>query len=163
MDVTEQKQLESTLQNYNSYLEDMVRQRSRELKTKNAQLIHTARLASLGEMVGSIAHEMKQPLNVIAITSDLIKLLRKNGKLSDELLENNLDKIRATVERMAGTINHLRGFTHIDATTFRPLTARDVIEGALVLVGVQIRQEDLEVEVSIDENLDTFSRRSQSG
>ncbi|MBK6766364.1 MAG: response regulator [bacterium] len=156
MDVTEQKQLESTLQNYNSYLEDMVRQRSRELKTKNAQLIHTARLASLGEMVGSIAHEMKQPLNVIAITSDLIKLLRKNGKLSDELLENNLDKIRATVERMAGTINHLRGFTHIDATTFRPLTAREVIEGALVLVGVQIRQEDLEVEVSIDVNLDTF-------
>lgn len=156
MDVTEQKQLESTLQNYNSYLEDMVRQRSRELKTKNAQLIHTARLASLGEMVGSIAHEMKQPLNVIAITSDLIKLLRKNGKLSDELLESNLDKIRATVERMAATINHLRGFTHIDATTFKPLTAREVIDGALTLVGVQIRQEDLDFDVTVEEKLEPF-------
>ncbi|MBK6909516.1 MAG: PAS domain-containing protein [bacterium] len=92
MDVTEQKQLESTLQHYNAYLEDIVRQRSRELKTKNAQLIHTARLASLGEMVGSIAHEMKQPLNVIGITADLIKLLRRNGKLTDDLLENNLER-----------------------------------------------------------------------
>jgi C4-dicarboxylate-specific signal transduction histidine kinase len=156
MDVTEQKQLESTLQHYNSYLEDIVRQRSRELKTKNAQLIHTARLASLGEMVGSIAHEMKQPLNVIAITADLIKLLRKNGKLSDELLENNLDKIRATVERMAGTINHLRGFTHIDSTTFKPLTPQQVVEGALVLVGVQIRQEDLDIEVAVPDGLDMF-------
>ena len=156
MDVTEQKQLESTLQHYNAYLEDMVRQRSRELKTKNAQLIHTARLASLGEMVGSIAHEMKQPLNVIAITSDLIKLLRKNGKLNDELLENNLEKIRATVERMADTINHLRGFTHVDSTTFTRLTMHDVVEGAITLVGEQIRQEDIEIKVNLPHEADTF-------
>ncbi|MCB9358035.1 MAG: response regulator [Calditrichaeota bacterium] len=156
MDVTEQKQLESTLQHYNSYLEDMVRQRSRELKTKNAQLIHTARLASLGEMVGSIAHEMKQPLNVIAITADLIKLLRKNGKLNDDVLENNLDKIRLTVERMANTINHLRGFTHIDSSTFKPLTAELVVRGALVLVGDQIRQEDITVEAEIEADTQTF-------
>ncbi len=156
MDVTEQKQLESTLQHYNAYLEDMVRQRSRELKTKNAQLIHTARLASLGEMVGSIAHEMKQPLNVIAITSDLIKLLRKNGKLNDELLENNLEKIRATVERMADTINHLRGFTHVDSTTFTRLTMHDVVEGAITLVGEQIRQEDIEIKVNLPHQADTF-------
>ncbi len=156
MDVTEQKQLESTLQHYNAYLEDMVRQRSRELKTKNAQLIHTARLASLGEMVGSIAHEMKQPLNVIAITSDLIKLLRKNGKLNDELLENNLEKIRATVERMADTINHLRGFTHVDSTTFTRLTMHEVVEGAITLVGEQIRQEDIEIKVNIPHEADTF-------
>ncbi|MBL0061234.1 MAG: response regulator [bacterium] len=156
MDVTEQKQLESTLQHYNAYLEDMVRQRSRELKTKNAQLIHTARLASLGEMVGSIAHEMKQPLNVIAITSDLIKLLRRNGKLNDELLENNLEKIRATVERMADTINHLRGFTHVDSTTFTRLTMHEVVVGAITLVGEQIRQEDIEIKVNLPLETDTF-------
>lgn len=156
MDVTEQKQLESTLQHYNAYLEDIVRQRSRELKTKNAQLIHTARLASLGEMVGSIAHEMKQPLNVIAITSDLIKLLRKNGKLSDELLESNLEKIRATVERMAETINHLRGFTHVDTNTFKRLEIHEVVEGAISLVGEQIRQEDLEINVNLNEGLQSF-------
>ncbi len=156
MDITEQKQLESTLQHYNAYLEDIVRQRSRELKTKNAQLIHTARLASLGEMVGSIAHEMKQPLNVIAITSDLIKLLRKNGKLNDELLESNLEKIRATVERMAETINHLRGFTHIDATSFKRLYLRDVVDGAISLVGEQIRQEDIEIRVNISETDHSF-------
>jgi C4-dicarboxylate-specific signal transduction histidine kinase len=156
MDVTEQKQLESTLQHYNAYLEDIVRQRSRELKTKNAQLIHTARLASLGEMVGSIAHEMKQPLNVIAITSDLIKLLRKNGKLSDELLENNLEKIRATVERMSDTINHLRGFTHVDANTFKRLEIHQVVDGAISLVGEQIRQEDLDIKVSLAEQSQSF-------
>ncbi|MCC6476323.1 response regulator [bacterium] len=156
IDVTEQKQLETTLQNYNAYLEDMVKQRSRELKTKNAQLIHTARLASLGEMVGSIAHEMKQPLNVIAITADLIKLLRKNGKLNDDLLESNLDKIRGTVDRMATTINHLRGFTHIDATTFKSLTVKQVVNGSLALIGEQIRLEDLEIETEVDGEIPPF-------
>lgn len=156
MDVTEQKQLESTLQHYNAYLEDIVRQRSRELKTKNAQLIHTARLASLGEMVGSIAHEMKQPLNVIAITSDLIKLLRKNGKLTDELLENNLEKIRGTVERMSDTINHLRGFTHVDSSSFKRLSVKEVVDGAITLVGEQIRQEDVEIKVELSDGSEVF-------
>lgn len=156
MDVTEQKQLESTLQHYNAYLEDIVRQRSRELKTKNAQLIHTARLASLGEMVGSIAHEMKQPLNVIAITSDLIKLLRKNGKLNDELLESNLEKIRMTVERMSDTINHLRGFTHVDSTMFKRLTLKEVVDGAITLVGEQIRQDDVDLIVEMSNPAASF-------
>ena len=50
-------------------------------------MIHTARLASLGEIAAGIAHEMKQPLNVISITADLIKLLQRNGTLTEELLQ----------------------------------------------------------------------------
>jgi C4-dicarboxylate-specific signal transduction histidine kinase len=145
VDITEQKHLENQLQNYNTLLQSLVESRSKELRLKDAQLIHTARLASLGEIAAGIAHEMKQPLNVISITADLIKLLHRNGTLNDDVLVSNLEKIRGTVDRMAATINHLRGFTRIDSANFRALKVAEIFDGALSIVGEQIRLDDIDV------------------
>jgi PAS domain S-box-containing protein len=153
IDVTEQKQLESMLKSYNVQLESIVESRSLELRKKDAQLIHTARLASLGEIAAGITHEMKQPLNVISITADLIKLLHKNHTLNDDLLLSNLDKIRRTVDRMATTMNHLRGFTHIDSANFKPVRIQDAVDGALSIIGQQIRLDDIDIVVEIPERL----------
>ncbi|MBI5058361.1 response regulator [candidate division KSB1 bacterium] len=156
IDVTEQKQLESQLQNYNSLLQNMVESRAKELRLKDAQLIHTARLASLGEIAAGIAHEMKQPLNVISITADLIKLLQKNGTLNDQLLVSNLEKIRRTVDRMATTINHLRGFTRIDAANFKLIRPVEAFDGALSIVGEQIKLDAIDILKSIPDDLPAF-------
>lgn len=153
IEVTEQKQLEATLQNYTSHLEEVVKTRSNELQQKDRQLFHSARLASLGEMAAGIAHEMKQPLNVISITADLIRLLQKNGTLTDELLHSNLGKIRGTVDRMATTINHLRGFTHIDSTNFEDMVLNEAVRGALSILGEQIRLDDIDIESVIPDSL----------
>lgn len=153
VDVTEQKKLEAQLQSYNDSLQSMVESRSKELRLKDAQLIHSARLATLGEIAAGIAHEMKQPLNVISITADLIKLLHRNGNLNDDLLISNLEKIRGTVDRMASTINHLRGFTRIDTANFRLLKISEVFDGALSIVGEQIRLDDIDIEQKIDDSL----------
>jgi C4-dicarboxylate-specific signal transduction histidine kinase/CheY-like chemotaxis protein len=157
IDVTEQKQLESQLQNYNSLLQTMVESRANELRLKDAQLIHTARLASLGEIAAGIAHEMKQPLNVISITADLIKLLLKNGTLNDQLLVSNLEKIRRTVDRMATTINHLRGFTRIDAANFKLIRPLDAVDGALAIVGEQIKLDAVDIAKAVPEDLPAFA------
>jgi PAS domain S-box-containing protein len=153
IDVTEQKQLEAKLQNYNLQLENMVESRSLELRQKNAQLIHSARLASLGEIAAGIAHEMKQPLNVISITADLIKLLHKNRTLTDDLLLSNLEKIRYTVDRMAMTINHLRGFLHIDSANFTDVRIAEAVNGALSILAAQIRLDDIDIITEIPDNL----------
>ncbi|MBU1983480.1 response regulator, partial [bacterium] len=145
IDVTEQKQLEARLKSYNLQLEGMIEASSYELRQTNAQLIHTARLASLGEVAAGIAHEMKQPLNVISITADLIRLLHRNGTLSPDLLLSNLEKIRRTVDRMAITINHLRGFTRIDSANFEPVRVADAIDGALSILGEQIRLDAIDI------------------
>jgi PAS domain S-box-containing protein len=156
IDVTEQKLLEARLKSSNVQLESVIESRSQELQQKNAQLIHTARLASLGEMAAGIAHEMKQPLNVISITADLIKLLNKNHTLTDELLLSNLEKIRRTVERMATTINHLRGFTHIDSSNFKALDVHEAIDGAVSILGEQIRLDDIDLEFEVPHSVPRF-------
>jgi signal transduction histidine kinase len=96
---------------------------------------------------------MKQPLNVISITADLIRLLHKNKTITDELLVSNLEKIRHTVDRMATTINHLRGFTHIDSTNFEDLKLPDAARGAASILGEQIRLDDIDLEILVPENM----------
>jgi signal transduction histidine kinase len=156
IDVTEHKQLEARLKNLNIQLERIVETRSLELRQKNAQLMHTARLASLGEIAGGIAHELKQPLNVISITTDLIRLLQRNRTLSDDLLLSNLDKIRATIDRMANTLNHLRGFTHIDAAMFEPVKLGDAVDGAITIMGEQIKLDDIDIHLNVNRDLPFF-------
>ncbi|RPH95762.1 response regulator [candidate division KSB1 bacterium] len=155
VDVTEQKQLEAKLKTYNIQLENIVESRSSELREKNAQLIHTARLATLGEIAAGIAHEMKQPLNVISITADLIKLLHRNRTLTDDLLLSNLEKIRSTVNRVATTITHLQGFIHIDSSNFETIRIPDAIDGALSILGEQIRLDGIDIAREIPDGLPT--------
>jgi C4-dicarboxylate-specific signal transduction histidine kinase len=155
MDVTEQKQLEAKLRTYNLQLEDLVVSRPSDLLEKNRQLIHTARLATLGEIAAGIAHEMKQPLNVISITADLIKLLQRNRTLTEDLLIGNLDKIRNTVNRVAATITHLQGFIHIDSATFSSVRLQDAVDGALSILGEQIRLDDIDIVRDVPADLPT--------
>lgn len=156
IDVTDQKQLEAKLKTYNLQLENIVESRSSELQEKNRQLIHTARLATLGEIAAGIAHEMKQPLNVISITADLIKLLMRNKTLTDDLLVSNLDKIRSTVNRLATTITHLQGFIHIDSANFSSVRLPDAVDGALSILGEQIRLDDIDIIKAVPDNLPTI-------
>ncbi len=144
-DISAQKELEAELQRYNTQLEEMVEKRTAELRKKDAQLIHSARLASLGEMAAGIAHEMKQPLNGISITADLIRLLQKRRELSDETLGGHLEMIKSMVERMSKIINHLRGFSHIDSSRFSLINLTAAIDGAFSILGEQLRIHQIKV------------------
>ena len=153
LDITDQKRLEDKLQQYNTKLEEMVEARTAELRSKDAQLVHSARLAVLGEIAAGIAHEMKQPLNGISITADLLKLLQKKKELTEDSLNNNLDMIKAMVDRMANTINHLRGFSYHGKDQFHPVSLADAIEGAFSILGEQLRIHDIDVKVDVPDDL----------
>jgi PAS domain S-box-containing protein len=153
IDITDQKRLEAQLHKYTTQLEEMVEERTAELLKKDVQLIHSARLASLGEMAAGIIHEMKQPLNGISITTDLIRLLHKRGELPEETLYGHLEMIRSMVGRLAKIINHLRGFCHIDSSKFSRINLRTAVDGTFAILGEQLRLHQTEVIREIPDDL----------
>jgi PAS domain S-box-containing protein len=153
IDITDQKHLEAELQKYTTHLEEMVEERTTELRDKDVQLIHSARLASLGEMAAGIIHEMKQPLNGISITADLIRLLQKRGQLTDEALLGHMEMMKSMVDRMSKIINHLRGFCHIDSSNFSAVKLSMVIDGAFSILGEQLRLHQIEVVREIPDDI----------
>jgi signal transduction histidine kinase len=105
------KTAEQKLKKYSQRLEEMVEERTHELCEAQEKLIRQEKLAVLGQMAGSVGHELRNPLAVISSAvyflkmaqpdaSDKVKeylnLIQKNINISDkiinDLLDFNLDK-----------------------------------------------------------------------
>ena len=67
-----------------------------------------SKLASLGELVASIAHEINNPLAVISGRADILKTRIKTGKTDHESMMKNIEMIQATVFRTTSIIKSLK-------------------------------------------------------
>ena len=81
-----------------------------KLDEQRAQLIQSAKMASLGEMAAGIAHEINNPLAVIKGNADLITFRVKGNKFTLEQLTEYSQLISRTSKRIATIINGLRTF-----------------------------------------------------
>ncbi len=81
------------------------------MKAKDIQLIHTARLSTLGEMATAMAHEINQPLTIISIAAEGISRDIKKNRLDTNLLHNDIEKMLDNVRRIDRIIVHMRVFT----------------------------------------------------
>lgn len=73
-DITERKQLEQRLQEYSERLEEMVEERTQELRTAQEQLVRREKLAVLGQLSGGLAHQLRNPLGNVKNAGYLLKM-----------------------------------------------------------------------------------------
>jgi len=91
-----------------------------EEKEKDAIILQQSKLASMGEMIGNIAHQWRQPLSSISTMATGAKLRYKNNMLSDEELYETFDKINNATRYLSNTIDDFRDFykQHDDKSEF---------------------------------------------
>ena len=127
--------LHKELFNHNEVLELRLQERSRELISANDQLlqetterilaieelrkndlllIHQSRMAALGEMLGYIAHQWRQPLNVVGLKVQEIGLSYELGGFSKELLDTNIAQAIEILSQLSQTIDVFRDFSSPD-------------------------------------------------
>jgi C4-dicarboxylate-specific signal transduction histidine kinase len=85
-----------------------------ELREKELLMLHQSRLAAMGEMIGNIAHQWRQPLNLLALLAQDLPMTYKQGEFSTGYLEANVKKMLETINHMSQTIDDFRNF-------FKPL------------------------------------------
>ncbi len=73
-------------------------------------LVQQSRMAVMGEMIGAIAHQWKQPLSHITLLTEDIEEMYREKSLSQDILENITGKIHSQVKFMDDTINDFRNF-----------------------------------------------------
>ena len=117
----------------------------------DARVLASARLASLGEMGAGLAHELKQPLTAISLAAEVADLALQGGDVRKA--QERLRRIVGEVQRGAQIIEYLRRFAR-GADADAPPSAillRDVLDGALTLVGGLLRGDSIQVETSCEE------------
>ncbi len=151
-DITDRKQKEKELSNYQEHLQDLVEQRTKELQEKQAQLAHSGRLASLGEMATGVAHELNQPLSIIRAQAELLKMIYCKQDQGNEM-DRDLDNIINEVERATRIIDHMRGFARKTMSYPELVDIADPVNGSLVFFREQFRVNDIDLKVEQEANL----------
>ncbi len=121
------------IRNRNILLEALVKERTRELEEAQEQLVRKEKLATLGELAGSLAHEIRNPLGVIKNATYLLNVLRPPD---DEDLKEQLDQIDQEVEYSNNIIGELLDFAREPAAGRRKFTLQQAAEQALDAVEV---------------------------
>ena len=123
-----------------------------ERKEAAAQIIQASKLATLGEMATSVAHELNQPLSVIRMVVGNIQRKISQGNSDPEYLSSKLARIEQQTTRAASIINHMRMFGRKAKEKPTAVDPRQVVSHALELVGEQLRLADITVVTELAEH-----------
>ena len=100
------------LVNYIALFFDITLQKEQEIliKEKEKILYQQSKMAAMGEMIGNIAHQWRQPLSVISVSASAIKLLQEEGLYSKEDSQNFIEAILNSTQYLSNTIDDFRNF-----------------------------------------------------
>lgn len=87
---------------------EKIKRLEKENKKLHEELKKLKHLAQLGKMIGFIAHQCKQPLNVVAVLAQAIQDAYDFDELTLEILERNLKAITGTANQMSQMMNSFR-------------------------------------------------------
>ncbi len=115
-------------------------------------LEHASRLSVLGQMATEIAHELNQPLQVIASYAQGLRLRIARQQEGDELLDV-LDHIGAAADDAAQTIKNIREFVRQRGVDVQLCSMSDIIDSTRVLVEPVVREFNAHVSVNVEADL----------
>lgn len=154
-------ELYATKVHYADHLEELVEERTRELRSAQELLSRAEKLASVGRLAAGIAHEINNPLVPIRINLELMQEDIQAGQpVSAQDVEQSLD----SVKRIARIIERLQSFTRKrgeEAPDMEPLAVSSVLEGVLTLSRGFLRQSNVNVESKLDNSAYVYGNRDQ--
>lgn len=125
IDITERKKTEDKLKKkseelveLNVTLEERIKRELEKHKKQEEILIQQSKLASMGEMVGAISHQWRQPISTVSLILQNIREAYKFGDITQEMLDEFVDKGIKQIDYMSGTIDDFRNF-------FKPIQAKE--------------------------------------
>ena len=124
-----------------------------EQKRAQEQLIHSTRLAELGEMAASVAHEINQPLTGIRnYARNVTYMLENDVGEPGELLEN-LQNISEQVDRASRIITQMRDLTRRADREFILLDINDAVRETLDFLAHQFKLSEILIKTDLADDL----------
>ncbi len=141
----EQHEAQDELVLLNETLEQRVHEETAKSREKDHMLIQQSRLAAMGEMIGNIAHQWRQPLNALGILLANIKDAHHFREIDDAFVEETMETGQALLQKMSSTIDDFRYF-------FRPnrekvaFSLNKAVRDALAMVKASFVEHRIEVD-----------------
>jgi len=131
-DVTERKQIEKKLEEYWQHLEELVEERTKELRDTQDQLLKAERLAAIGEVAAMVGHDLRNPLT--AINGATYYLKEKFSSEMDPKAREMLELIEKNIEQSNNIITDLLEYSGEIRLEYAETDPKFLVNEALFLV-----------------------------
>ena len=148
-------------QNLLSLFEKQVKEKTEE-NIKQAQvLLQQSKMAAMGEMVGSIAHQWRQPLNEISINIQKLKYNYRDEVIDENFINEFIKKNKYTIDFMSSTIDDFRNFFRINKEKEK-FSIKKAIEDTISMQSTQLKNNDITLNILGDDfEIDSFEHEFQ--
>ncbi len=119
------------------------------------ELVQASKLAVLGQIAASVAHEVNQPVSAIRTFAESGSILLGHGQT--ETARDNFATIASLTDRIGAITGELRAFARKSPGQVGPVPLRAAIEGALLLVGHRLRQNAVELVLDLPDEAVTVA------
>ena len=126
---------------------------SDEKEQQKEMLVHQSKLASMGEMIGNIAHQWRQPLTYLSYTFMNLKDAQKYGELDEVYLSKKVDEATVQLEFMSQTIDDFKDFYASNKSKELFSLAKATNE-TLELMKNSLDSNKIEIELNIQEDFE---------
>ena len=140
------KLLEKKFTKYKREIDNYIDRNSKQQHILSQQ----SKMAAMGEMMGNIAHQWRQPLSVITTVATGMKLQKEFDYLDDENFNKSIENIKNSALYLSDTIEDFRNFFRTDKkeTTFN---IKDIFEKVFKLTDAQFKNHEIIFIKNIDE------------
>ena len=130
-----------------------------ELTKKDEMIIAQSRLAAMGEMIGMIAHQWRQPLTVISMDANNMILDIRLDELDINSVEKYSDDILTQTQHLSKTIDDFRNFFKPDKSASKVIV-QEVLEETYIIVKDSLAHNNITLETSYasESEVDAYSR-----
>ncbi|QWR78542.1 ATP-binding protein [Candidatus Magnetomonas plexicatena] len=109
-EISIRKGIEAELHDMNVHLEKRVEDEIAKMRQQEQMLIQQSKLASMGEMIGLIAHQWRQPLNALALNVQDMNEAYIYGEMDEKYVEKSVNSSMQQIGFMSKTIDDFRNF-----------------------------------------------------
>ena len=123
-----------------------------DIKRKEALLAEQTKLAAMGEMRGNIAHQWRQPLNIISVISSGTRLKKEMDLLTDDMLVDALKTISETTEHLSNTIDVFKDFLKENKEKSLFNLSQNIMNN-ISLIDTILNENEIEIDLDLDDSI----------
>jgi len=121
-----------------------------EKEQQSELLYQQSKMASMGEMIGNIAHQWRQPLSTITTASTGARLQKEMNCLSDKELDDTFVTINNSAQYLSQTIDDFRGFFNPKNSILNEFKIENTLTKTLKLIDAQFNVSNIEIIKNIE-------------
>ncbi|RXJ65614.1 hypothetical protein CRV08_14695 [Halarcobacter ebronensis] len=158
---TKLKELNESLEEKLFEQKEMILKEQEEIKQKEKVFYEQSKLISMGEMIGNIAHQWRQPLSVITTIASGINLKLDYGdKIEENDLRNFTHNVHEQANYLSKTIDDFRNFIKGDQN-YKKTKISDVIKNTINLVNASLKSSNITLETKIEDDITIFGNENE--